>query len=138
MIRLRPLMALLLICSAAFAQTQSDSATPANQTAAAKPSAALESDATQETSQFKIDHLFDPKLAGRNRNETTLNFFSDSKFAITGDPLPGDSYCLKIRSYVVARDSKDSDSVHLVGYTTCVPASRYRLRMTVERQTPER
>ena len=40
----------------------------------------------------------------------------------------GDSYCLNIRSYVVARDSKNSDSVHLTGYTTCVPASRFRLR----------
>jgi len=38
-----------------------------------------------------------------------------------------ESYCLKIRSYVVARDSKDSDSTHFVGYSTCQPASRYRL-----------
>ena len=48
-------------------------------------------------------------------------------------PLVGrdnDSMCLKIRSYVVARDSKDSDSVHPVKYTTCVPASRYQLKTT--------
>jgi hypothetical protein len=44
---------------------------------------------------------------------------------------PGDdTVCLKIRSYVVARDDRDSDSVHLVGYSTCQPASRYRLRTT--------
>ncbi len=42
----------------------------------------------------------------------------------------GDSICYKIRSYVVARDSKDSDSVHPVKYTTCQPASRYRLKTT--------
>jgi len=39
--------------------------------------------------------------------------------------------CLKIRSYVVARDSKDSDATHLVHYSTCQPSNRYRLR-TVE------
>ena len=47
------------------------------------------------------------------------------------DGRPGaDTVCLKIRSYVVARDDRDSDSVHLVGYSTCQPASRYRLRKT--------
>ena len=38
--------------------------------------------------------------------------------------------CYTMRSYVVARDSKDSDSVHPAGYSTCQPASRYRLRTT--------
>jgi hypothetical protein len=37
-------------------------------------------------------------------------------------------FCLKMRSYVVARDSKDSDSVHLVKYSTCQPASRYQVK----------
>lgn len=41
-----------------------------------------------------------------------------------------DTTCFAIRSYVVARDSKDSDSTHLVHYSTCQPASRYRLRTT--------
>jgi hypothetical protein len=39
-----------------------------------------------------------------------------------------DHYCLKMRSYLVARDSKNSDSTHLAGHSTCLPASRYRLR----------
>jgi hypothetical protein len=38
--------------------------------------------------------------------------------------------CLKIRSYVVARDSKDSDSTHPVSYSTCQPSSRYQVRTT--------
>jgi hypothetical protein len=47
------------------------------------------------------------------------------------DGQPGDdAVCYKIRSYVVARDNKDSDSVHPVRYSTCQPASRYRLRTT--------
>ncbi|HEY1678381.1 MAG TPA: hypothetical protein VGG04_11770 [Candidatus Sulfotelmatobacter sp.] len=31
--------------------------------------------------------------------------------------------CFKMRTYVMARDSKDSDSTHLVRYTTCTPAN---------------
>jgi hypothetical protein len=38
--------------------------------------------------------------------------------------------CLKLRSYVVARDSKNSDSTHLVSYSTCQPTSRYGLKTT--------
>jgi hypothetical protein len=45
-----------------------------------------------------------------------------------------DSMCYNIRSYVVARDSKYSDSVHPVKYTTCVPASRYQLKTTEMRE----
>ncbi len=47
-----------------------------------------------------------------------------------GGDLISDTTCLKIRSYVVARDSKNSDSTHRVSYSTCQPASRYRLRTT--------
>lgn len=56
-------------------------------------------------------------------------------FAISSDSF-SDYYCLKIRSYLVARDSKNSDSTHLVGYSTCLPASRYRLRTTVGSTQP--
>lgn len=51
------------------------------------------------------------------------------------DPLPGtlvvDSNgptCYAIRSYVVARDSKDSDSTHPAGYSTCQPSNRYQVK----------
>jgi hypothetical protein len=50
-------------------------------------------------------------------------------------PLPGtlvvDSNgptCYAIRSYVVARDSKDSDSTHPAGYSTCQPSNRYQVK----------
>ena len=39
-----------------------------------------------------------------------------------------DTICYSIRSYVVARDEKDSDSTHPVGSSTCQPVSRYGLR----------
>jgi hypothetical protein len=38
--------------------------------------------------------------------------------------------CYAIRSYVVARDSKDSDSTHPAGYSTCQPATRYGVKTT--------
>ena len=41
-----------------------------------------------------------------------------------------DTGCFTIRSYVVARDSKDSDSTHLVSYSTCVPSDRYHVKTT--------
>ncbi len=44
------------------------------------------------------------------------------------DALDTDTTCFAIRSYVVARDSKDSDSTHPAGYSTCQPSNRYRVR----------
>ncbi len=41
-----------------------------------------------------------------------------------------DITCLKIRSYVVARDDRNSDSTHMVSYSTCQPAERYGLKTT--------
>jgi hypothetical protein len=39
-----------------------------------------------------------------------------------------DTTCFAIRSYVVARDSKDSDSTHPAGYSTCRPSDRYKVK----------
>jgi hypothetical protein len=50
-------------------------------------------------------------------------------------PLAADTMCYAIRSYVVKRDSKNSDSVHPVGYSTCVPANRYRLKTADANET---
>jgi len=49
--------------------------------------------------------------------------------ALRGDDRPGnDSLCYTIRTYVVARDSKDSDSTHPVTSSTCQPGSRYHVK----------
>lgn len=50
-------------------------------------------------------------------------------------PLASDFTCLSIRSYVVKRDSKNSDSVHPAGYSTCVPAKRFSLKTADARET---
>jgi len=48
-------------------------------------------------------------------------------------PLDADATCFTMRSYVVARDFKDSDSTHPTGYSTCQPASKYRVKTTQQR-----
>lgn len=50
-------------------------------------------------------------------------------FMLTPDgQLAVDSTCYTMRSYVVARDNRQSDSTHFVRYSTCQPASKYRLK----------
>ena len=39
-----------------------------------------------------------------------------------------DGTCLKLRTYKVARDDRDSDSTHLVDYFTCQRASKFQMR----------
>jgi hypothetical protein len=42
--------------------------------------------------------------------------------------LDADTTCYSIRSYLVARDAKDSDSTHPAGYSTCQPSDRYHVK----------
>jgi hypothetical protein len=49
----------------------------------------------------------------------------------TFNRVDSDRTCLLIRSYLVVRDSPHSDSTHRDGYTTCVPAARFRMYTTV-------
>lgn len=55
---------------------------------------------------------------------------ADGTLVLPGGHGATETTCFNIRSYVVARDSKDSDSVHPVSSTTCVPARKYRLKTT--------
>ncbi len=68
--------------------------------------------------QFRIDRNAPPF---RSEARKFRGFDMDGQLA-------DDTLCYAIRSYVVARDSKGSDSTHPVGYSTCQKASRYRLR----------
>jgi hypothetical protein len=47
--------------------------------------------------------------------------------------VPADTFCYTMRTYVVARDNKNSDAVHPVSYSTCQMSSRYRLKTTQAR-----
>jgi hypothetical protein len=46
------------------------------------------------------------------------------------EQLMNGNTCYSIRSYLMARDSKDSDSTHLVSTSTCQPAQRYTVKTT--------
>jgi len=48
-----------------------------------------------------------------------------------------DGVCYKLRSYKVARDDRDSDSTHPVGYSTCQRASKFQMRSADEVVLPE-
>jgi|tagenome__1003787_1003787.scaffolds.fasta_scaffold20989466_2 hypothetical protein len=68
----------------------------------------------------------------------TISQATTDRISIPLDAESRDSTCFAIRSYVVARDSKDSESTHPVAYSTCQPSSRYRLRKTLGTTAPER
>jgi hypothetical protein len=140
MTSVRLLTAAVLICTAsAFAQEQSSSATHPNRTD--EPEKAAQAAATEpwklvlnqpadwnsgknRLQQFQIDaYKIDRSRIDPNRQAFRWGSQID-------DIVVDDTLCYKIRSYVVARDNKDSDSVHPVGYSTCQPASRYRLKKT--------
>ncbi len=77
--------------------------------------------------QYRLDRgQLDPRT-GRPKME------APTTGAIMGEEgsMEADAMCYAIRSYVVARDSKDSDSTHPAGYSTCRRASRYHLKTTV-------
>jgi hypothetical protein len=64
-------------------------------------------------------------ISGRSKKSKTRTLVMG-----LNEPLDADAACFTMRSYVVARDSKDSDSTHPTGYSTCQPASKYRVRTT--------
>ena len=57
----------------------------------------------------------------------------------------GDTHvtCLTMRTYVVARENRNSDVTHRVGYYECIPAWKFDMRKTEQKQegvgqTPEK
>jgi hypothetical protein len=142
----RLLAAALLASSAlAFAQTKTDSLAVADQAAPSKPATTASSEAWKfipnqladasagkdPLNRLQIDKY---KVFRSNTNTRTLLVSPEADAGMIlsdlGGELDGVTTCLKIRSYLVARDSKDSDSTHPVSYSTCQPAKRFSLRTT--------
>jgi hypothetical protein len=136
----------LVVCSAlAFAQTKTDSLAVSDPAAASKPATTASSEpwkfipnqladansGKDPLNRLQIDQY---KVFRSDTNTRTLLVSpeADAGMILSGlsGELDGVTTCLKIRSYVVARDSKDSDSTHPVSYSTCQPAKRYSLRTT--------
>jgi len=70
------------------------------------------------------EHLEQPRLSQTK---------SDPHLRLKAETLDADMTCYRIRAYLVARDSKDSDSTHPAGYSTCQPSAQYQLKTTVLR-----
>ena len=147
MTSVRLLTAAMLVCTAsAFGQEQLSSATRPSRTAEpdksvrgttsepwkSVPNQPADSRAGKNRlEQLQIDrYKIDPSRIEPSGRPLGLDWRVDPMIVVSDGQLGDDTVCYKIRSYVVARDSKDSDSVHPVGYSTCQPASRYRLRRT--------
>lgn len=119
---------------------------PASGSAAAAPSAPWQfvpNDAQNIGSSTPLEH---PQQFPKQKFRSDLGkeaeaqlIDSPQQFVIGPDGVLSDSTCYTIRSYVVARDAKGSDSTHLVRSSTCEPASRYHVRTARgESTSPER
>ena len=88
-----------------------------------------------------LDRIRTPDVNHRTSDGSALRILPQSGNDHMSISLEGpgtDGTCYAIRSYVVARDSKDSEATHPVSYSTCQAASRYRLRKTVVTGSPKR
>lgn len=72
----------------------------------------------EETNNYLVSQDLDP-------NTEQLTTSVSPQGTLTSDAA---DVCYSIRSYLMARDSKDSDSTHPVKTSTCQPARHYRLK----------
>jgi hypothetical protein len=133
--RLLPFSLLIAVGVASVAAQSSPEKTPA---------AAIQSPDSGETNSSPSVDLLSPNLkAGVNASNSLdrilsgdyrpqLNQFS-MPYIFRSQPEQEDELCLKMRIYKVARDDPHSDSTHAAGYTTCQPATRFRLHTAEER-----
>jgi hypothetical protein len=150
----RLLAAALLLCSApGFAQTSKKGTNlSGNLSIICIPSAATPSEPWRIVPNLPADlgsrpalleHLRNGRMGSDSGRPVCRGSFTDFLTpamgttwlsATTGIPKvavlnsQSDLACYAIRSYLVARDSKDSDSTHPAGYSTCLPSDRYRVK----------
>jgi len=129
----RLLLAALLICSLpAFSQDQEMSTVqiPPN---GASVSGANRNVTATPSEPWKIIPNRPSDLSSDSADRIRVDQFRLNQGPVISpwvEPLDADTTCYTMRSYVVARDSKDSDSTHMTGYSTCQPSTRYRVRTT--------
>ena len=111
---------LLLCCLSAFAQDQQPRNPRSSEPWKIIPNPPGDVGSGQPLlSHMQVDQSrFDPKVEAK----------PDKLVSVLDGQPDTDTICYSIRSYVVARDSKDSDSTHAAGYSTCRPASRYHVK----------
>lgn len=140
----RLLAALLLACSLpALAQDQKSAAPPSSSTTTVAPPdsvAPLDSKDAQTVKPWrmlpgkpgKLTVQLGDDIVSLDPNSQTLDIVTSAEGKLVGWHVE-DKACYTIRSYVVARDDKNSDATHPVSYSTCRPSSRYGVKEAVER-----
>lgn len=93
------------------------------QTAPAQPSTSL---------QFSVDS--GAIIPADGSSLTPEHFSLAGPYELDGRDLEGRHICLKMRTYVVARDDQDSDSTHFRSYHECLPAWKVDLRTSQQPQ----
>lgn len=127
----RVFAAAIFLSTLAFAQNARPVAgSDANVSSASLPSANSRSSPAND-SEIKALKMLVSAEAQRYENADHGRFIVhfDDGSVIPGGAL-ADTTCYTMRSYLVARDSKDSDATHPVGYSTCQRATQYRLKST--------
>jgi hypothetical protein len=78
------------------------------------------------TSRIHIDpHVY---WGGKKQSDSGVVRFP------AGFEFPADATCYSISSYLVVRDSPDSDTTHRDGSTNCVPAAKFRLHIAEDHE----
>ena len=119
----RLLLTVLLFCCSAFSQ---DHLQAADRSGKLPPTVnLLPAPAASASEPSRII----PKAGGdRNMILHSQDVDSNGVLISPDGPDAAEATCYTIRAYVVARDSKNSDSTHPVEYSTCHAATRYRLK----------
>jgi hypothetical protein len=123
-------MMVLLCAGLAFAQAPQNKNSGADQFRLSPyPQAESSPQSYYENDPTVLVHI-DPHVywGGKKQSESDMIRFP------TGLEFPADATCYAIRSYLVVRDSPDSDSTHRDGSTTCVPAARFRVHTAVDHE----
>ncbi len=125
------LLSALLLCVTAFAQDQQVSSSGFFSTPTANHSL------TGDSAKDVVDRLQSGQFQ-LNRGDGSMIWDLDPASQAALLSSLDDRVCYTMRTYVVAKDSKDSDSTHPVRYTTCQPGGRYRLKTTEIRKLDTR
>ena len=125
---------LMLACVMAFAQEKPQSANQSTQAATADSLASASQEnqlkaQAEAARQFLASKHFDPNSG----DHPWVKVSPDGKILAWGV----EKTCYAIRSYVVERDEKGSDSTHLVRTSTCVPAAQYGIKTTELRRNSD-
>jgi hypothetical protein len=132
----RLLPVVLVVCIVpAYAQKPADSPSGQFNTSVADKSAAanpwklgLNQPTEAQSEQNPIDRM---RIDEFRIDPNGLSSKVETPLLPKAEASSSETTCFKIRSYVVARDSKGSGATHPVGYSTCSPAIRYGVK-TVE------